>query len=89
MTPSNVVEMLYTYNCMCTYILMCLRQNMYAFILHVIFIFYRNLQAAVCSYFDFEAPNHLPSMVLVKDITVGDGESVPPKTRYVKHKQQE
>lgn len=43
-----------------------------------------NLQAAVCSYFDFEAPNHLPSMVLVKDATIGDGESVPPNTRFVK-----
>ncbi|XP_059480983.1 protein ILRUN [Neocloeon triangulifer] len=43
-----------------------------------------NLQAAVGSYFDYEAANNLPSMSLVKDATVGDGESVPPCTRFTK-----
>jgi hypothetical protein len=43
--------------------------------------FFRNLQAAVGSYFDFEAANNLPSMSLLKDATVGEGESVPPCTR--------
>ncbi|XP_013786782.1 uncharacterized protein C6orf106 homolog [Limulus polyphemus] len=44
-----------------------------------------NLQAAVCSYFDFEAPlEKLPSMSFVKDVTIGEGEAVPPSTRFVK-----
>ncbi|XP_076316471.1 protein ILRUN-like [Tachypleus tridentatus] len=44
-----------------------------------------NLQAAVCSYFDFEAPlDKLPSMSFVKDVTIGEGEAVPPNTRFVK-----
>ncbi|UYV76472.1 C6orf106 [Cordylochernes scorpioides] len=45
----------------------------------------QNLQAAICSYFDFESPYvHLPAMSLVKDITVGEGEAVPPATRFIK-----
>lgn len=44
-----------------------------------------NLQAAVCSYFDIETPKENgPSMTLVKDVTIGDGEAVPPNTRFVK-----
>ncbi|CAG0914950.1 unnamed protein product [Notodromas monacha] len=47
-----------------------------------------NLQAAICSYFDFEHPNGtgptLPSMSFIKDVTVGEGESIPPNTRFVK-----
>ncbi|XP_076351283.1 protein ILRUN-like [Tachypleus tridentatus] len=44
-----------------------------------------NLQAAVCSYFDFEAPlEKLPSMCFVKDVTIGEGEAVQPSTRFVK-----
>ncbi|XP_046395158.1 protein ILRUN [Ischnura elegans] len=43
-----------------------------------------NLQAAVCSYFDFESPNKLPSMAFIKDVTIGEGESVPPCTRFTK-----
>lgn len=44
-----------------------------------------NLQAAVCSYFDYESPHDkLPIMALVRDITIGDGESVPPSTRFLK-----
>ncbi|XP_006825427.1 protein ILRUN-like [Saccoglossus kowalevskii] len=44
-----------------------------------------NLQAAVCSYYDFESPQcKLPTMSLVQDITIGEGESVPPNTAFVK-----
>jgi hypothetical protein len=42
---------------------------------------FRNLQGAVCSYFDFESPHKLPSMSLVKDVTIGEGESIPPCTK--------
>lgn len=44
-----------------------------------------NLQAAVCSYFDFEVPaENGPCMTLVKDVTIGEGEAVPPNTRFIK-----
>jgi hypothetical protein len=43
--------------------------------------YFRNLQGAVCSYFDFESPYKLPSMSLVKDVTIGEGESIPPCTK--------
>jgi len=44
-----------------------------------------NLQAAVCSYFDYESPkDKLPIMALVQDITIGEGESVSPNTKFVK-----
>lgn len=44
-----------------------------------------NLQAAVCSYFDYESPHDkLPIMAFVRDITIGDGESVPPSTKFLK-----
>nr|CAD7394396.1 unnamed protein product [Timema cristinae]CAD7425583.1 unnamed protein product [Timema monikensis] len=43
-----------------------------------------NLQGAVCSYFDFEAPHKLPSMTLVRDMTIGEGESIPPRTKFTK-----
>ena len=44
-----------------------------------------NVQAAVCSYFDLETVNSsLPGMVFVKDITIGEGESIPPITKFVK-----
>lgn len=44
-----------------------------------------NLQAAVCSYFDFEAPKENgPGMTLIKDVTIGEGEAVPPNTRFIK-----
>nr|CAG4650453.1 EOG090X0CQ9 [Sida crystallina] len=43
-----------------------------------------NLQAAICSYFEFQSNNKLPSMIFVKDITIGEGESVPPNTSFVK-----
>jgi len=43
-----------------------------------------NLQAAICSYFEFQSNTKLPSMSFIKDITIGEGESVPPNTRFVK-----
>lgn len=44
-----------------------------------------NLQAAVCSYFDYESPrDKLPIMAFVRDVTIGDGESVPPNTKFIK-----
>ncbi|XP_012279704.1 uncharacterized protein C6orf106 homolog [Orussus abietinus] len=44
-----------------------------------------NLQAAICSYIDFElSPYKLPSMVLLRDCTIGEGESVPPNTKFRK-----
>ena len=44
-----------------------------------------NVQAAVCSYFDLETVNSsLPGMIFLKDITIGEGESIPPKTTFVK-----
>ena len=50
----------------------------------------RNLQQAICSYFDCDAPkdlftqSSLPSMVLVKDVTIGEGEEIPPNTKFIK-----
>ncbi|CAB4069848.1 Uncharacterized protein C6orf106 homolog,Uncharacterized protein C6orf106 [Lepeophtheirus salmonis] len=43
-----------------------------------------NVQAAVCSYFDLESGLRLPSMAFLQDITIGEGESVPPATPFVK-----
>ncbi|KAK6189982.1 hypothetical protein SNE40_001938 [Patella caerulea] len=44
-----------------------------------------NLQAAIGSYYDFEQPPiTLPSMAFVKDITIGDGEAIPPNTKFIK-----
>ncbi|XP_034950115.1 protein ILRUN [Chelonus insularis] len=43
-----------------------------------------NLQAAICSYFDFESPFKLPSMSLICDSTIGEGESVSPNTKFQK-----
>lgn len=46
-----------------------------------------NLQAAIGSYYDIEANlpvQRLPSMMFVKDVTIGEGESVPPCTEFTK-----
>lgn len=50
---------------------------------------FRNLQQAICSYFDLDAPRELgmealPNMSFIKDVTIGEGEEVPPNTRFVK-----
>lgn len=45
----------------------------------------RNLQAAIGAYYDFESPNiNAPCMSFVKDVTIGEGESVPPDTPFTK-----
>lgn len=44
-----------------------------------------NLQAAICSYYDFNQTNvPLPQVTFVKDITIGEGEAVPPNTAFTK-----
>ncbi|KAF4078990.1 hypothetical protein AMELA_G00187920 [Ameiurus melas] len=44
-----------------------------------------NLQAAIGAYYDFESPNiNTPSMSFVEDVTIGEGESVPPDTQFTK-----
>ncbi|KAJ8676526.1 hypothetical protein QAD02_012313 [Eretmocerus hayati] len=43
-----------------------------------------NLQAAICSYFDFESTVKLPCMTLLCETTIGEGESVPPGTKFRK-----
>lgn len=46
---------------------------------------FRNLQAAIGAYYDFESPNiNAPSMSFVEDVTIGEGESVPPDTQFTK-----
>lgn len=45
----------------------------------------RNLQAAIGAYYDFESPNiNAPCMSFVRDVTIGEGESVPPDTPFTK-----
>lgn len=45
----------------------------------------RNLQAAIGAYYDFESPiANTPSMSFVEDVTIGEGESVPPDTPFTK-----
>ena len=46
-----------------------------------------NLQAAVGAYYDFnsaQSVERLPTMELLEDRTIGEGEAVPPSTRFVK-----
>ncbi|MEQ2196979.1 hypothetical protein XENOCAPTIV_020035 [Xenoophorus captivus] len=44
-----------------------------------------NLQAAIGAYYDFESPSvNTPSMSFVEDVTIGEGESVPPDTLFTK-----
>lgn len=44
-----------------------------------------NLQAAIGAYYDFNSTqDKLPSMTFVRDVTIGEGESVPPNTTFVK-----
>lgn len=46
-----------------------------------------NLQAAICSYYDFDNPSvemPLPNMTFIQDVTIGEGESVPPDTDFTK-----
>lgn len=41
----------------------------------------RNLQAAICSYLDVEAPNTLPVMALVSDPDASETENIEPNTQ--------
>ncbi|XP_066247249.1 protein ILRUN isoform X1 [Euwallacea similis] len=43
-----------------------------------------NLQAAICSYLDIDAPNVLPSMALVSDPDASETENVEPNTQFRK-----
>lgn len=43
-----------------------------------------NLQAAICSYFDIDAPYKLPSMALVSNPHASESESVEPNTQFKK-----
>lgn len=44
-----------------------------------------NLQAAICSYYDLDQPNiKVPQLTFISDMTVGEGEAVPPDTRFTK-----
>jgi hypothetical protein len=46
---------------------------------------YRNLQNAVGSYYDLKMyQRRMPAMSLVQDVTIGEGESVPPCTEFTK-----
>lgn len=53
-----------------------------------VYVNYRNLQDAVGSYYDYEQVNspmyRLPSIAVLKDTTIGEGESVAPSSRFVK-----
>lgn len=43
-----------------------------------------NLQAAICSYFDFESPLKIPAMILVRDEFTEENNTVPPNTTFQK-----
>ena len=39
----------------------------------------------MCSYFEYGQPSvKVPQMSFVKDITIGEGESIPPNTKFTK-----
>lgn len=44
----------------------------------------RNLQAAICSYFDVENPSKLPSMVVLNDPVATEYENVEPNVKFQK-----
>jgi len=46
---------------------------------------FRNLQAAVCAYYDLDQPSvKQPELAFVNDVTIGEGEAVPPNTTFIK-----
>lgn len=58
-------------------------------IIHPVFHFFRNLQASLSCYFDFVASSSqnnglqpMPSMRVVRELTIGLGESVTPNTQF-------
>jgi hypothetical protein len=47
--------------------------------------FSRNLNEAILAYYDAEMPtDKIPQMRFIADVTVGEGEAIPPNTRFVK-----
>ena len=46
---------------------------------------YRNLNEAILAYYDAEMPtDKIPQMRFIADVTVGEGEAIPPNTRFIK-----
>ena len=46
---------------------------------------FRNLNEAILAYYDAEMPtDKIPQMRFVGDVTIGDGEAIPPNTKFVK-----
>jgi len=44
-----------------------------------------NLNAAILGYYDAEMPtDKIPQMRFIADVTVGEGEAIPPNTRFIK-----
>jgi len=44
-----------------------------------------NLQAAIGAYYDYKTPQtKVPVMSFIRDVTIGEGESVPPNTEFMK-----
>ena len=41
-------------------------------------------QGAIGAYFDYYNANNLPELSLVRDVTIGEGEAVPPGTIFTK-----
>jgi hypothetical protein len=51
----------------------------------LIFFSIRNLNEAILAYYDAEMPtDKIPQMRFIADVTVGEGEAIPPNTRFVK-----
>ena len=54
-------------------------------IVNLHFLNFRNLHAAIGAYYDFEMPSgKIPSMSFMQDVTIGEGEAVPPDTEFLK-----
>ena len=47
-------------------------------------LFFRNLQAALNGWFEYGGAVVLPQARFVQDITIGEGESVPPNNQFTK-----
>ena len=46
--------------------------------------FFRNLQAALNAWFEYGGAVVLPTARFVQDVTIGEGESVPPSNQFTK-----
>ena len=47
-------------------------------------LFFRNLQAALNAWFEYGGAVVLPTARFVQDVTIGEGESVPPSNQFTK-----